>query len=196
MCVFLCNLSCVNSNHHQHIIVKITEQFHYRNPLGYPFTGTPISCPDQHLFNMTFKEKDLIIYSIICHIESFSPHFSRVIKEQDISRVWMSYSYAAVQCKVDKEIFNYGHRIFQIRDSVFPNPSHTQALSISSPWTTAGLSAGRCYHHWDRQWRDLCSGSQHLLPLDHCRAECWLLLSPLGSSVAGSCLPWSSSATL
>lgn len=59
--------------------------------------------------------------------------------------------------KVDKEIFNYGHRIFQIRDSVFPNPSCTQALSVSLPWATAGPSAGCCYHHWDRQWPDHAS---------------------------------------
>lgn len=113
--------------------VKITEQFHYRNPLGFPFTGTAISLPNHYLFTLFLKKKTLHILSFVILIESSFFRISREIKEQGISRVWMSYSSAAVQCKVDKEIFNYRHLISQIRDSIFPNPvTHSQALIISS----------------------------------------------------------------
>ena len=95
--------------------VKITEEFHYTIPLGFPFTGTAISLPNQHLFTLFLKKKTLhIILSFVILIESSFFRISRAIKEQGISRVWMGYSSAAVQCKVDK-------RNLQLQTSYFSN---------------------------------------------------------------------------
>ena len=98
------------STHHSQDNIKVPLQ----ESLGLPFYRHSHLLPRPTPIYIILKEKDLISYSIICHINwEFFSIFQEWLKN---TMVWMSSSYAAVQCKVDKEIFNYGHLVFQIRD--------------------------------------------------------------------------------